>query len=175
MFPPVGSSDSQGNELHIGTNCLGPYLLYSLLVPRLSETASVADPGAVRVAWAGSSGIDLISPKPHGMQLEEDGRPVVLGVAQNYAVSKVGNLFLAKEMARRDESSGVLHCCYNPGNLRTELQRHWISLESTFTVRDFHDVLTELYQHHAGSVPSLSTPSWRPHLALLGNIARTHP
>jgi retinol dehydrogenase 12 len=42
MYPPKGSVDTQGNELQVGTNCLGHYLLYQLLLPLLSKTTAVS-------------------------------------------------------------------------------------------------------------------------------------
>ncbi len=66
---------AHGNELQIRTNCLGAFLLYRLLQPILAKTAASSPEGSVRVTGAGSSALELISPKPHGMELEDDGRP----------------------------------------------------------------------------------------------------
>lgn len=41
-----------------------------------------------------------------------------------YAQSKVGNMFLASEFAKRDRSQGIMHVAFNPGNLKSPLQRH---------------------------------------------------
>ncbi|KAG8531235.1 uncharacterized protein KY384_004593 [Bacidia gigantensis] len=133
MFPTDGSKDAHGTELQIGTNCLGHCLLYRLLQPILSKTAAISPKGSVRVAWAGSSAIDLLSPKPDGMELDEEGRPKDKGVQLNYGQSKVGNLFLARNFAKTTPENGVVHVCFNPGNLKTELQRHWRGLGATLT------------------------------------------
>jgi len=126
MMPPAGSKTTQSHELQIGTNCLGPYLLAKLLTPLMDKTASSSPEGSVRVTWAGSLAVDMLSPSPGGMTLTStSGGPKDIGVRTNYGQSKVGNLFLASESARRyTGSSGVLHVCWNPGNLRSELQRH---------------------------------------------------
>ena len=134
MFPPKGSTDTHGNELQIGTNCLGPHLLYRLLEPILVKTAASSPKGSVRVTWAGSSAIDLLSPKPDGVELADDGRPKDKGVQLNYGQSKVGNLFLAREFARSTPQTGITHACFNPGNLKTDLQRHWQGLALKLTV-----------------------------------------
>ena len=84
MFPAKGSRDTHGNELQIGTNCLGPCLLYKLLQQILMKTAASSPKGSVRVTWAGSSALDLMSPKPSGMELDDDGRPKDTGVQLNY-------------------------------------------------------------------------------------------
>lgn len=135
MYPPAGSKDAQGNELHIGLNCLGSCLLYMLLEPQLARTAAASSTGRVRVTWAGSVAIDVTSPKPHGIIMDDNGRPVDSGVEGNYGASKVGNLFLANEFSRRStKQNGIVHACFNPGNLRTDLFRHWRGLGAMFTV-----------------------------------------
>lgn len=134
MWPPTGSTDAHGHELHIGTNCLGSYLLHELLQPILAQTAATSPAGSVRVAWAGSTAIDLLSPKPGAMQLDDAGKPLDKGVPGNCSQSKVGNLFLAGVLARETHRSGVAHACFNPGNLRTELQRYWTGLGRMLTV-----------------------------------------
>lgn len=128
MFPSTGSTTAQSHDLQVGTNCLGPYLLYRLLASLLTRTAASAPKGSVRVTWAASVGVDVLSPKPGGMKLDADGCPKDLGTELNYAQTKVGNVFLAKELARKTPESGIVHVAFNPGNLKTELQRHWKGL-----------------------------------------------
>jgi NAD(P)-dependent dehydrogenase (short-subunit alcohol dehydrogenase family) len=136
MYPPQGSTDAQGNELQVGTNCLGPYLLYQLLLPVLTRTASTSPSSehSVRVIWAASIAIHVATPHPEGVILDGDGRPTDQGVKANYAQTKVGNVFLARECAKTTPQTGILHAAFNPGNLRTELQRHWTGLDHWFTV-----------------------------------------
>lgn len=110
---------------------MGPYLLTKLLTPLLEKTAKQPGtaPGSVRVTWAGSLGVDVASPKG-GVVLDQAGTYVSKDNQTNYGASKAGNLFLSKEFARRHpfQESGIISNCWNPGNLRTELQRHvsWI-------------------------------------------------
>ncbi|KAI1185963.1 hypothetical protein F5B17DRAFT_445289 [Nemania serpens] len=139
MVPPKGSVDAQGNELQLGTNCLGSYLVYQLLLPLLSKTASdPSSPAAsVRVLWAGSLAVFLGTPKPHGLALDADGRPTDQGVWANYAQSKVGNVFLARECAKTTPETGIVHAAFNPGNLHTELQRHTTGLASQLANKAF--------------------------------------
>lgn len=127
MFPPNGSKTTQGHELQIGTNCLGAYLLTNLLQPILASTAKAAPPGSVRVTWAGSLAVDLMSPKPGGLTFVDgaEGQPKVLGRRTDYGQSKAGNLLLSCEAKRHwGDADGVVHLCWNPGNLDSELQRH---------------------------------------------------
>ncbi|ROW15233.1 hypothetical protein VPNG_02904 [Cytospora leucostoma] len=133
MYPPEGSTDAQGNELQMGTNCLGHYLLYRLLLPLLTKTASSSPTASVRVLWAASIAVHVDCPQPHGIIVDSDGRPRDQGVARNYGQTKVGNVFLARELAGSTPQTGVVHAAFNPGNLQTELQRHWTGVASWVT------------------------------------------
>ena len=130
-----GSNDPRHNELHIGTNCVGPCLLFQLLLPILTKTAASSPTGSVRVIWAGSIGIEVNSPKPSGMKVDETGRPRDMDELSSYGQSKVGNVFLARSYAKTTPQTGVVHAAFNPGNLRTELQRHWHGLDLMLMVR----------------------------------------
>lgn len=107
--PAAGSTDAQGHELHLGTNCLGPFLFTELLTPILRKTAAVSPPGSVRVTWAGSLTTEVSAPNG-GVVLAEDGVPVVSKTNQmsNYGQSKAGNIFLASEYARRHQENGIV-------------------------------------------------------------------
>ncbi|KAI9722110.1 MAG: hypothetical protein M1828_004924 [Chrysothrix sp. TS-e1954] len=151
MMPPAGSVDSQGHEMQMGTNCLGPFLLTKLLTPLLSRTAEQDPTADVRVLWAGSLVVDIGSPRPGGMKFESgDGAdsqqhgdahpPKSLGTQLDYGQSKVGNVYLCRESSRRSHlpptttsstsstnttpSPKIKHISFNPGNLSTSLQRH---------------------------------------------------
>lgn len=124
MVPPKGSKDAHGHELQMGTNCLGPFLLSELLVPVLQKTAKEAPEGSVRVTWAASSAVQF-SPQG-GIQFQEDGnvKPEYSHPALDYGASKAGNVFLASEFATRHGKDGITSVSWNPGNLKSELQRH---------------------------------------------------
>lgn len=134
MYPPPGSVDAQGHDLQVGTNCLGPYLLYQLLLPLLKRTAASSATGSVRVAWAASIAVHVAAPKPHGMNIEDTGCPKDEGVVDNYAQTKVGNVFIARHCAKETPENKIVHVAFNPGNLRTDLQRHWSGLSAWMTV-----------------------------------------
>lgn len=124
MFPPAGSRDAHGTELQMGTNCVGPYLLYQLLQPLLAATAAAAPTASVRVLWAGSIATELAWLSGPGVVLDGEGRPRDRGPQKNYAQSKVGNAFFARAFAKTTPQTGVVHAAFNPGNLASELQRH---------------------------------------------------
>lgn len=125
MAPPADQSSAQGHELQMATNCLGPYLLTKLLQPTLRQTAVAAPHGSVRVLWAASLGVDVLSP-PGGITCDDTHiySPDPSTAMRNYAASKAGNVFLANQLSRRPEYQNVHHLSFNPGNLLTELQRH---------------------------------------------------
>lgn len=64
------------------------------------------------------------------MKLDKDGAFIASSnQSTNYGASKAGNVLLATEFARRgkpstSEAGVVIHNAFNPGNLKTELQRH---------------------------------------------------
>ena len=151
MDPPANSRGPQGQKLQYATNILGPFLFTKLLMPILKDTAALPDTpkDSVRVCWAGSLGVDMLSPKPGGLKFKADGEldDFKSGGPNAYASSKVANVFLGVEFGERyGKKDAVLHNVsgrhhhvstfslatntwlqsFNPGNLKSELQRHTI-------------------------------------------------
>ncbi|RAK96171.1 NAD(P)-binding protein [Aspergillus ibericus CBS 121593] len=130
--PPVGSVSKQGIELQLATNCLGPFLLTQLLTPLL-EAAAASDPsptGSARVIWTSSQVAELSAP-PEGIIMSELTNPPQ-DVVRNYVTSKLGNWFLAVEMARRYGAQGIVSVAQNPGAANTNLLRNarWMKILS---------------------------------------------
>ncbi|KUJ06683.1 putative short-chain dehydrogenase [Mollisia scopiformis] len=126
MSPPAGSKDKLGHDLEFGTNVLGPYLMTLLLEPILIKTATLPDTPklSVRLVWV----VSLVQgwAPVEAMRYEKDGTPVVLkGTMENYMQSKVGDVWLATDVANRLGKHGVMSVSLHPGVVRTELQRHW--------------------------------------------------
>ena len=117
---PVGSVSMQGHEAHLATNCLGPYLLTTLLIPILSKTASISPPGTVRVVFTTSGIVDLKAPKGGMIMSDVSAGKQSDDVTFNYAVSKTGNWFLASELDKRFRSAGILAVAQSPGTIRTK-------------------------------------------------------
>ncbi|KAF2840122.1 NAD(P)-binding protein [Patellaria atrata CBS 101060] len=124
MFPPLGTKDAQGNEIQMGTNCLGHFIFTHNLLPILLKTAAKSRPGSVRVTWAASIGVDVYAPYVGINLVNGEWKPYRWDNKKNYAVSKAGNIFYATEVARRFGKQGLVSVAFNPGNLRTELQRY---------------------------------------------------
>ncbi|KAJ8097649.1 hypothetical protein POJ06DRAFT_261992 [Lipomyces tetrasporus] len=117
---PAGSVSTQGYEAHIGTNCLGPFLLTKLLLPILLQTAKSAPKASVRVVFTSSGLVDIAGP-PGGLSLSElaPGKHST-DINRNYSASKAGNWFLASEFDKRTSKDGVVCVVQSPGTLRTK-------------------------------------------------------
>lgn len=149
MTPPPGSLSQQSHELQMGTNCLGPFLFTSLLTPLLEKTAASSTPGSVRVTWAAS--LATLAAPTGGVEFESSsgGPKVHKAQTSNYAQSKASNVLLAHEYQRRHGSVGIVSNAWNPGNLKSELQRHMSVPEGAVAALISHDVkygaYTELF------------------------------
>ena len=148
----------------MATNCLGPFLLNHLLEPILTRTAQAESASnRVRIVWVSS--IINVSTPPGGIQFDKtSGAPKVLNNAmQNYMQTKVGNVFLASEAAKRLGRDGIIsvvscvpaidHVCrrliieqsVNPGLMKTKLQRNSPKMQSIIMVCL---TLPNLWQRH---------------------------
>jgi NAD(P)-dependent dehydrogenase (short-subunit alcohol dehydrogenase family) len=127
-MPPAGSVSKQGHELMMATNCLGPFLFTLLLLPILKATAQNLPPGSVRTIWTSSQTVDLQAPK-EGFDIAKLNTPSTDSV-YNYVASKLGNWFIASELASKVKSDGILNIVQNPGNLNTNLLRNawWMKM-----------------------------------------------
>lgn len=123
--PPKGTVSTQGHEIQMATNCLGHYLLAQLLVPTLVRTAKASQPGDVRVVWTASIAVDLGCPQGGGLTRKALANLGPNNPQTNYTHSKLGNWFLAKTLADQVGKDGVLSVAQNPGNLKSELTRHF--------------------------------------------------
>ncbi|KAK2616357.1 short-chain alcohol dehydrogenase [Conoideocrella luteorostrata] len=149
MMPFGGSQGKQGHELHMVTNCLGPFLFTKGLIPILKQTAACCPPASVRVIWASSLITNLLSPTS-GVDIGEDGAPVMASFRlTNYAQSKAANNLYAAEFSRRYGDHGILSVAFNPGNLNSELKRHlnfWgLLVAKLITYSPRYGAYTELY------------------------------
>lgn len=173
MTPPPGSKGAQNLDLQYQTNILGPFLFTKSLLPVLRKTAETEPKGSVRVSWAGSVVIELQSPTG-GVQWKDNTLDYgMTNPPTAYGTSKAANYFLAYEFGKRfGDKDGVMHNvsaiiyyrisnkvsndeadqylkCYNPGNLKTDLQRHMNPLTvrmAGFTMYDpIFGAYTELY------------------------------
>lgn len=124
---PPGSVSKQGIELHLATNCLGPFLFTQLLLPLLEKTSATTQPSAsTRVVWTCSQIVELQTP-PNGLEMSEVVAPPK-DKGRNYINSKIGNWCLSTELAKRYGPGGLVSVVQNPGGASSSLFRHspWI-------------------------------------------------
>ena len=151
MIPPQGSKSAQGYELQLGTNNVAPFLFTKLLLPILAKTAKTAPPNSVRVVWVSSTAA-LLAPKPAIDLSNMDYQKDELAWTK-YSRSKAGNVLHSAEFARRYRDDGIISIvrmmrllfggplpetkskqALNPGNLKTNLQRHMPRIHLAITV-----------------------------------------
>ncbi|EIN09199.1 NAD(P)-binding protein [Punctularia strigosozonata HHB-11173 SS5] len=122
MYPPIEAVTVDGFDLQFGTNVVGHFLLTELLMPALLAGAESSPDRKARVVTTSSFANYLYT-------LNWDS--FVDGPARKrmstydlYSQSKHANVVVAKEIARRYGDRGIVSTSVNPGNLRTDLQRH---------------------------------------------------
>jgi retinol dehydrogenase-12 len=109
-----GGLTEDGFELIFGTNHLGPFLLTTLLLPRLRESAPAR--------------IVLVSSKAHadakGIDWEALRKPTrTITSLREYEVSKLCNVLFAKELARGRAGAGVHSYALHPGVIASDIWR----------------------------------------------------
>jgi NAD(P)-dependent dehydrogenase (short-subunit alcohol dehydrogenase family) len=103
-----------GFELAFGTNHIGHFLLTSLLLDRLRDSAPARIVNVSSDAHYRASGIDW----------EAVRRPTKTRTAfPEYSVSKLANLLHAQELARRLEGAGVTTYALHPGVVASDVWR----------------------------------------------------
>ncbi|KIY45776.1 NAD(P)-binding protein [Fistulina hepatica ATCC 64428] len=129
MVPPLEMFTAQGSyDLQFGTNVLGHFYFTKLLLPTLEATAQTSSEKHTRVVTVSSlvhrrGSLDFAT-------FVDGPRRKRLTRSQLYAQSKFGDLVFATELARRYGSKGVVSISLNPGNIRSDLQRHLTSAQS---------------------------------------------
>ncbi|KAI1168521.1 short-chain dehydrogenase [Nemania serpens] len=163
MFPPHGSKTAQGYELQLGTNCLGPFLFTQLLTQTLIETAKIAPKGSVRVIWASSSAAEHLNPTG-GIDLDNLDYKRDVFYAWKYGISKAGNYYHATEYARRHCDDDIVSVSFNPGNLKSELDRNCNFVEMLFrnatTYPTVNGAYTELFAAISDEVNMQNSGAW---------------
>ncbi len=105
---------SSGFELAFGTNHVGPFLLTSLLLDRLRDSAPARIVNVASVAHYDAPGIDFDAVRKPTRSIT--GR-------REYAVSKLANVLHARELARRLEGTGVTTYSLHPGVIASDIWR----------------------------------------------------
>jgi len=112
---PVRRETRDGHEAHFGINHLGHFLLTSLLLARLRESAPA------RVVAVSSEALHFATLTPELSDLDWKQRR--FSGWRSYGDSKLMNVIFARELSRRLEGQGVVAHSLHPGIVRTELAR----------------------------------------------------
>jgi NAD(P)-dependent dehydrogenase (short-subunit alcohol dehydrogenase family) len=121
VFPPTLRKTQDGFEEQIGVNHLGPFLLTSLLIDKLIDSAPARVVTVSSMMHAGGK-IDFASIRG----------PAKYSAYAAYRQSKLANILFANELARRLTGRGVTSNSLHPGGVATEITR-----DASLVVRAF--------------------------------------
>ncbi|KAJ7696045.1 NAD-P-binding protein [Mycena rosella] len=131
--PAIGPKTAQDYDIQFGVNVLGHYFLTQLLMPTLLRTAKgevSGTPRRVRVVTVSSDAHEATAPK-QGIVWESlqkgdaamRARKKLTGTGL-YGQSKLGNVLISSELARRYGDQGVVAISLHPGGVKSELLRN---------------------------------------------------
>ncbi|KAI0730702.1 NAD(P)-binding protein [Earliella scabrosa] len=122
MWCPVADVTADGYDMQFGTNVVGHFLLTQLLLPALLKGKETSPDHHARVvttssgySYAGHINFETLKDGPARRKQSTE----VL-----YSQSKLADVLVAFELARRYGDKGIVSVALHPGILRTELTRH---------------------------------------------------
>ncbi|TFK84294.1 NAD(P)-binding protein [Polyporus arcularius HHB13444] len=123
MLPPMNLVTKDGYDLQFGTNCIGHWYFTELVMPALLAGVATSPDHHARVVTTSSSAAYLAS--GFNFDLFKDG-PQRRKASSNemYAQSKLGNVIVARQVAKRYAEKGIVSISVNPGNIQSNLQRY---------------------------------------------------
>jgi retinol dehydrogenase 12 len=138
------------------TLCLGHFYFTKLLIPTLLAGAKTSPDGKARIVNTSSSG-HMFSDALDFNTFKEGPARVKKGTNGLYAQSKLvrflspilkwysrrsqGNIHVSNEFAKRYGNQGIVSTSLNPGNIKSDLQRHLSSVQSFLLVNTSHHTL----------------------------------
>ncbi|CAG79341.1 hypothetical protein B0I72DRAFT_13774 [Yarrowia lipolytica] len=125
MAPPY-SLTPQGQESQWGVNVVSHFLLAKYISPAVIAAAKTAPKDSVRLVWLSSS-VTFVSPYEGGIKFDDinhqdDKNPSPWTL---YSQSKIGDAYLAYLWSKHHPDSGVVSVSVDPGNLSSNLSRHY--------------------------------------------------
>ncbi|KXN84582.1 hypothetical protein AN958_12263, partial [Leucoagaricus sp. SymC.cos] len=139
-----------GYDIQWGTNALGPFYLTQLLMSALLTAARNSGKKS-RVVFTSSI---VVAKGINFDTLKDTSERKKLGADQRYGQSKLANIIIAREVARRYSNKGVIAVSLDPGGSKTGLQQHlpsWARLMLSIMLHPpAKGALTPLYAGVAG-------------------------
>ncbi|KAI1791837.1 NAD(P)-binding protein [Ganoderma leucocontextum] len=152
MWCPVKEVTADGYDMQFGTNVVGHFLLTQLLLPALLKGKASSGDDHARVittsspyAYIGHLDFDTFKDSPVRQKMSTEAL---------YQQSKLADIIVSFELARRYGPQGIVSVTLHPGILKTDLLRHTnfvkrAALESVYYPPSM-GALTPLY---AGTMP----------------------
>ncbi|KAF9479833.1 NAD(P)-binding protein [Pholiota conissans] len=123
MTPPISQLTAQGYDLQFGTNVLGHFYFTKLLIPLLLAGTKSSPDGKARIVNTSSSA-SIWTDKIDFNTLSDTAARKRKGPYALYFQSKLGNVLVSNEYARRYGNQGIVSTSLNPGNIQSELVRY---------------------------------------------------
>ena len=142
-----------GFELHFGTNHVGPFLLTSLLLERIAESAPA------RIVIVSSEGHYRVD----GIDFDAVRSPTKTRTGfHEYCVSKLANVLHSQELARRLDGRGVTTYALHPGAVASDIWRRVPQpARSLITRRMLTTELGAVTSLYCATSPAVATESGR--------------
>ncbi|TFK54331.1 NAD(P)-binding protein [Heliocybe sulcata] len=158
MWPPIDQVTANGYDLQFGTNVLGHFYFTELLMPALLAGATSSSDKKARVVTTSSFG-NYLAKGINWDSLKDGPARRKVDTQALYNQSKLGNVLIAREVAKRYGDKGIVSTSVNPGNIRTELTRYvktpgvlpyFILVQNMILYPVHYGAITQLY---AGTSP----------------------
>ncbi|TBU29847.1 NAD(P)-binding protein [Dichomitus squalens] len=126
MFPPLSQITADGFDLQFGVNVLGHFYLTELLMPALLAGKGSSPDHHARVVTTSSAASYLGT--LHWETFKDGPARRRETTDALYNQSKLANVIVARETAKRYGHQGIISIAVNPGNIQSDLQRHLPSI-----------------------------------------------
>jgi len=136
MNPPIEQLSADGYDLTFGTNVVGPFYFTKLLLPILLATVKTSPDRHTRIVTTSSSAHMFAHLNFNTFKdgfARKSSSPDFL-----YGQSKIGNVVVAAELAKRYGDQGIVSISLNPGNIRTDIQKNMTGIKKVVLVHPHH-------------------------------------
>ncbi|EJF56822.1 NAD(P)-binding protein [Dichomitus squalens LYAD-421 SS1] len=152
MAPPIEQVTADGYDMQWGTNVVGHYYFTVLLLPALLAGVKSSPDHHARVITTASS--RAYSHTLHWETFKDTPERRKTSRVGLYPQSKFGNVVFARQLAKRYAEQGIISVSVNPGNIKSELQRHLAGLQKKLVnLLLYPTPLGAITQLYAGTAP----------------------